>query len=206
MITETNDGTDTGTRIGEWQNENQMRDVETPPPKQFDFALYWNSRIVPLLDDKEVTFSLHFGLNIYDEDYESSDPPWILGLGREYGQRAEQRTLPWYQPEGLPHFIAPFCWALGKKLYPDLKWAFFTSDEHSVVVGLSNDGDRLEWVMDILNFSDLSAEESLAAVREGEASLHELLIPYASTFYDDPDEYIGFWSEWVEEIKQRQSI
>lgn len=108
-------------------------------PQQFDFGQNWESMIVPHLKDRHVVTTLTLGMKIYDLNYTEGESPWLYGIGNFLGQQAVEGDLSWYQPFGLCHCIAPFCWALGQKLYPKLRWGFVSSDSHSVVVGWTED-------------------------------------------------------------------
>ena len=113
-------------------------------PKQFDFARHWKAKIAPHLDDPDVVLALTFGMKLCDTNYRPGDPPWSCGRGPTNGQRAKKGCLSWYQPWGRCHYIAPFCWALGKKLFPELNWGFISSDLHTVVGGWSTDWEKPE--------------------------------------------------------------
>ena len=160
----------------------------TPKPKQFDFSRNWKSKIVPHLNDPDVESALTYGLTHYDKDYRPGDPPWLCGRGGWNGQRATEGSLSWYQPWGRCHHIAPFCWALGQKIYPDLNWGFVSGDKHSVVVGWSEDWEQPERVLDILTFEEWSAQQSLDFARQQNGKFHDSLSRYAATFSGDPEE------------------
>lgn len=135
---------------------------------QFNWKLHWNTLVVPHLHDPEVEEALVWGLNRYYGQfhlaYDPKDGPHSIGRGRLNGQKVEgPGTLSWYQPWGRCHHIAPFVWAVAKKMYPDFDWKFLTSDLHTVVVGLK-DGNT-EIVMDILYFEHHTAPESIASVK-----------------------------------------
>lgn len=153
--------------------------------KQFDFARHWKKKIVPLLDCRDVVAALTLGLKLDDPNYNEGDPPWEYGRGPLNGQRAKRGCLSWYQPWGRCHYIAPFCWALGKRLFPGQEWGFITSDWHTVVIGWDYDWENPEWVMDILLFKDKTAEESLAFVKSQEWALHRSLAEYFASFFSD---------------------
>lgn len=133
-------------------------------PIQFNWSRNWK-KVAPHLSDKDVQFALILGLKLLNSYYEPGDPPWEEGRGIMNGQRAIKGKLSWYQPWGRCHHIAPFSWAIGKKVYPDLEWKFLTSDAHTVAVGMA--GDDIKIVMDILLFRDYTAEQSITMVREG---------------------------------------
>lgn len=178
--------------------------AQTKNPKQFNFARHWKSKIVPLLDDATVVKALTLGLKLYDINFDEGDPPWLCGRGQWNGQRAREGCLSWYQPWGRCHHIAPFCWALGQKLYPDLKWGFISGEWHTVVIGWSDDWEQPEWVLDILLFRDNSAQESLDFAKQREWKFHSSLAHYAASFFDNPEvvhagfaETIGRWEAVV---------
>lgn len=131
--------------------------------KQFNWSRNWK-KVEPHLNDPDVRFALHLGLKILNPYYEPGQPPWEEGRGPLNGQRAIKNKLSWYQPWGRCHWIAPFAWAIGQKIYPNLKWGFLTGDLHTVAVGLEN--DEIEIVMDILLFKGRTAEDSIAQVKE----------------------------------------
>lgn len=122
---------------------------------------------------------------LYDIDYAKGDPPWLCGRGQWNGQRVREGCLSWYQPWGRCHHIAPFCWALGHKLFPDLEWGFVSGEWHTVVIGWPDDTERPEWVMDILQFREWSAHESLDFAKQREWKFHRSLASYAASFFQD---------------------
>jgi hypothetical protein len=134
--------------------------TKEPAAKQFNFARQWKN-IVPHLSDPAVSSALTVGMKLLNSDYVPGDPPCWCGRGGANGQRAYKGCLSWHQPWGRCHNIAPFCWALGNKLYPDLNWGFISGDLHTVVVGWSHDWEKPEWVLDILLFREYTAQESL---------------------------------------------
>jgi len=158
-----------------------------PTPKQFNFACHWRKRIAPLLSDRQVATALALGMLLYDPTYREGDPPWLIGRGPLNGQRARRGCLSWYQPWGRCHHIAPFSWALGRKLYPDLNWGFVSGELHTVVVGYTKDWKHPSWVMDILLFREMTAEKSLELVMQREWQFCDSLARYAATFSDDPE-------------------
>lgn len=163
------------------------RQTKSAKPKQFNFARHWKNKIVPHLDDPGVVGALTLGLKLYDIDFDEGDPPWLCGRGQWNGQRVKEGCLSWYQPWGRCHNIAPFSWALGQKIYPNLKWGFASGEWHTVVIGWSEDWERPEWVMDILLFREKSAEESLDFVKQREWKFHDSLSRYAASFFADPE-------------------
>jgi len=161
---------------------------KTLKPKKFNFSRQWKSKIVPHLDDPDVETALTLGLKLRDINYSEGDPPWLCGRGILNGQEATKGSLSWYQPWGRAHHIAPFCWALGQKLYPELKWGFVSGDKDTVVAGWSEDHERPVWVMDILRFRERSAQESLDVAKQPNGKYYESLARYVSSFYADPED------------------
>ena len=159
----------------------------SPSPKQFNFARNWRSNFVPHLNDPAVVKALTLGLKLYDIDFKEGDPPWLCGRGQWNGQRARQGCLSWYQPWGRCHHIAPFCLALGKKLFPDLNWGFVSGELHTVVIGWNDDWNEPAWVMDILQFRRRTANESLDFVKQREWKFYDSLNSYMASFCSDPE-------------------
>lgn len=157
-------------------------------PKQFDFGRHWRRKIVPHLDNPGVTFALMIGLKLFNPQYVPGDPPWECGRGPFNGQRARRGCLSWYQPWGGCHYIAPFCWALGRKLFPRHEWGFITCDLHTVVIGWTDDWQRPEWVMDIVLFKEKTAEESLAFAKSNDWKFYRSFAEYVASFVTtDPE-------------------
>jgi uncharacterized protein (DUF779 family) len=174
------------------------RPATQPKPRQYNFARNWNSKIRPHLDDPGVTTALTFGMKLCDINYSPGDPPWLYGRGPLNGQRARKGCLSWHQPWGCCHYIAPFCWALGRKLYPNLQWGFISGKWHTVVIGWSNNWKAPDWVMDILLFRRKSAQESLAFAKEREWKFHDSLPRYVSSFCSDPEAAYSGFVEWMQ--------
>lgn len=156
-------------------------------PKQFNFARHWRKRIAPHLSNPQVVNSLTLGMRLHDLEYKVGDPPWLIGKGPMEGQRVRKGCLSWYQPWGMCHNIAPFSWALGINLYPDLNWGFLSGKFHTVAVGYLDDWRHPRWVMDILLFKQMNAQESLDFVMLREWAFVDSLPRYAATFSDDPE-------------------
>lgn len=156
-------------------------------PKQFNFARHWRQRIAPHLADPQVVTALTLGMYLLDPTYSEGDPPWLIGRGPVNGQRVRRGCLSWYQPWGRCHHIAPFSWAIGIKLYPDLNWGFVSGELHTVAVGYIDDWKHPLWVMDILLFREMTAEESLDLVMQRAWQFCDSLPRYAATFSDDPE-------------------
>jgi hypothetical protein len=134
--------------------------------KQFNWSTNWRRRVAPLLNKRSVVKALTLGMMMQNDYYEEGDPPWEHGRGPLNGQKAKKGCLSWYQPWGRCHYIAPFAWAIGKELYPDLEWGFISGDLHTVVIGYELDGtpdpwQRPEWMVDILLFRKMTAQQSL---------------------------------------------
>jgi len=172
--------------------------------KQFNFARHWRKKIAPVLADPTVMRALTVGMKLHDIHYEEGDPPWRFGRGPWNGQRARQGCLSWYQPWGRCHHIAPFCWALGRKLYPELNWGFITGDYHTVVVGWLGDWREPQWVMDILLFRDKTADESLEFARSKEWSFYPSLGRYAASFCDNPESAFEIYCEHFGEMNEEE--
>ena len=149
--------------------------------RQFNFARHWRKKIAPHLNDLKVVHALTFGLKLWQSDYMPGKPPCHVGNWHE-GHRRRRGCLSWYQPRNRCHHIAPFCWALGTRLYPSLKWGFISGEKHTVVVGWSHDWRRPEWVMDILLFREYSAEMSLNFAMQGKWEFYPSFRGYLDTF------------------------
>ncbi len=128
--------------------------------KQFNFARNWRKRIYPLLNKPSVIEALTSGLIITNPSYKTGDPPWLSGRGLINGQRAKKSCLSWYQPWRRCHYIAPFSYAIGNELYPELNWGLVSSTSHTVVIGYKNLYSP-ELILDILLFKNRPAQESL---------------------------------------------
>lgn len=174
--------TNTGTNHAKMPKTNRLR-----TPRQFNFARHWRKRIAPILSDRQVVDALTLGMCMCDPTYKMGDPPWLVGRGWLNGQRVRRGCLSWYQPWGRCHHIATFSWVIGRKLYPDLNWGFLSGDLHTVAVGYVDDWRRPAWVMDILLFREMSAEESLEFVTQREWQFYDSLPRYAASFSNDPE-------------------
>lgn len=89
-------------------------------------------------------------------DYDPGDPPWWYGTREWHRRLPRMGCLAWYQPGNMCHWIAPFSWAVGKELYPELNWGFVNGRDHTVVVGYRSRWSRPEWVFDILLFRQMT--------------------------------------------------
>lgn len=160
----------------------------TASTQQFDFEGQWQRAIVRHLDDPMVITALTLGLILHDPNYTADTPPWLVGRGPLNGQQADSGSLSWYQPWGRCHHIAPFSWALGRKLYPELEWGFINGPYHTVVIGY-RDGEwkQPELVMDILLFQEMTARESLALAQSQEWQFYPDLMEYAASFCSNPE-------------------
>ena len=122
--------------------------------------------------------------------WKRGDPPCNLAkLVYSSDELPSSEELAWYQPWGGCHFIAPFVLALGKKIYPHLNWELMSSDRHTIAIGCSpwtykgkeykdvedipcdnfRIGDvkcQIIVLMDILNFNEISASQSLDFANE----------------------------------------
>jgi hypothetical protein len=127
--------------------------------------------------------------------YKPGDPPWLFGRGPLNGQRAKNGCLSWYQPWGCCHYIAPFSWAIGKELYPALKWGFITSDKHTVAIGYKDKWERPEWVLDILLFRKKTAQESLNFAQDQGWRFYRSLGRYMASFFNDPEDAFTMFSD-----------
>ncbi|QDV69016.1 hypothetical protein Poly24_27300 [Rosistilla carotiformis] len=163
--------------------------------RRFDFSDRWRKQIVPLLDDLEVVLPLTLGMKLLTMEYQAGDPPCSYGDGEFERRRPREGCLSWYQPRRCCHNIAPFCWAIGRKLYPNLNWGFVSSNFHTVVVGYDYDWQKPRWLMDILLFQDHTPEESLELVKIEEWKFHATLPEYFASFAADPDKALKIFKE-----------
>lgn len=125
--------------------------------EQFDFANNWEM-VKPHLKKQSVIDCLVAGMRLLDGNFKEGDAPWKMGRGKINGHRATPDGLEWYQPWGRCHHIAPFAWAIGREVYPDLTWLIMSGELHTIAVGWTD--DKLVMVMDILLFDDMTAKES----------------------------------------------
>lgn len=163
-----------------------LRNAPATAPEQFDFGRQWKKRIVRLLNDPGLTTALTFGMMLHDPNYRPGDPPWKYGRDPVIGRQPRRGTLAWYQPSGACHFIAPFCWKLGRILFPTSKWGFISGKLHTVVIGWGDEWSRPDWVMDILLFKDMTAEESLALAKADSWTFSPSFESYAASFCSNP--------------------
>jgi hypothetical protein len=198
---------DTAVEIRESQKFNQTNgsDKDLGNPRQYNFSRHWRKRIVPLLEHRGVLRVLTLGLKLHDIGYDQGDPPWLCGRGQWNGQRVKKGCLSWYQPWGRCHHIAPFCWALGKHLFPDLKWGFLSGELHTVVIGWSDDREQPDWVMDILLFREKTAQESLAFVKQGKWTYYDSLGRYASSFFAEPEDALAAFAKQIDDGESTSS-
>jgi hypothetical protein len=174
--------------------------MDTITPKQFDFAGQWQSKIVPHLGDPDVVTPLTLGMKLCDINYDEGAPPWLSGRGILNGQQAVEGSLSWYQPWGRSHHIAPFCWALGQKVFPELHWGFVSGDKHTVVIGWSDDWEQPEWVMDILRCEEWSAQQSLDFAKERNWKYYDSLARYTASFFAEAEREEAH--EIIEQMKE----
>jgi hypothetical protein len=160
------------------------------------------------LGDPAVSSALTVGMKLLNSDYVPGDPPSYCGRGGVNGQRVYKGCLSWYQPWGRCHHIAPFCWALGNKLYPNLNWGFISGERHTVVVGWSHHWDKPEWVMDILLFRDHTAQESLEFAMQKHWDFCPSLDDYMMLLYLEDADYHTIRSVYpdFEEIEEEYDL
>jgi len=127
--------------------------------------------------------ALTLGMKGIQDDYRKGDPPWKCGTILSNRRQPREGSLEWYQPRNQCHDIAPFCWALGKKIYPHLQWGFLSSRRHTVAVGRSRFWKQPKCVMDILQFQRWSAQESLDFVKEMDWKYYNSLARYISSSF-----------------------
>ena len=163
--------------------------------RRFNFSHRWQKQIAPLLNDPEVVTLLTVGMMLLTPDYKEGDPPCSYGDGELERRRPREGCLSWYQPKRCCHYIAPFCWAIGQKLYPNLNWGFVSGKLHTVVVGYDNDWQKPKWLMDILLFQDHTPEESLELVKIKEWKFHSTLPEYVASFSANPEHAITIFKE-----------
>lgn len=127
--------------------------------KQFNWSRRWKD-VEPYLQHHDVQFALDLGMAIHNPKWKHGDAP--CNEGAIGCSRIVKGKLSWYQPLNRCHWIAPFSWAIGQKLYPELIWGFLTSQHHTVAVGTR---DNIDVVMDILLFNGFTADESVEHVK-----------------------------------------
>ena len=176
------------------KNESKCKNCSAPgkskirKPKQFNFERNWEKKIAPLLDDPDVVQALDLGLRFYQSEFYEEAPANLRGYPLSPERRAARESLWWYQSWENSHWLAPFCWALGKKLYPQLKWGFASSSFHTVAIGWSEDWEKPERVLDILEFQSWSGQYSLDVVKEEDGKFYDSLTQYFSSFYSNSEE------------------
>lgn len=144
-------------------------------PKQFDWEAEWG-RVRPLTLDRYVDAWLVMGMMSHSPKWEPKDGPHSIGRGAINGRPTPAKgTLEWYQPSGRCHWIAPFSWAVGRKLYPSLRWGFYTAEYHTVAVGCTPGTEAVEVVMDILLFKNHTGQGSLDWVGKHPAIIRDKL-------------------------------
>ena len=126
---------------------------------QFNWQRHWKKKVEPHLNNPAVQAALDLGMKLYDRNWQSGDPPYLIG-GIGPG-RIVKGKLSWYQPLHRCHYIAFFSMAIGAVIYPSLVWKFVSGDFHTVPVGCDADGNP-RVVMDILSFDSMSGEDSIA--------------------------------------------
>jgi hypothetical protein len=149
--------------------------------KHFNFSKDWQ-RIIPLLEDKEVQFALNLGMAFENKNYKPGDAPYMSGRG--ILAKVKPKTLIWYQPEGRCHWILPFSFMLGRKIYPNMKSGILSGKLHSIGLLFKDDWQKPEWLLDILLFNKRKPKESFSlASLEGE--FFPTLLDYLSSFCSD---------------------
>lgn len=126
---------------------------------QFNWRRNWKKLVVPHLMNEQVQAALDAGMSAYDPSWKRGDAPWEYGKSTLSPDGVEGK-LSWYQPAGRCHYIAPFSCVIGAIIYPELSWSILTNNRHSVAVGYWPNGEP-KVVMDILNFSWMTAEQSI---------------------------------------------
>jgi hypothetical protein len=127
---------------------------------QFNWSRNWKRNVEPYLDIPIVRGSVEIGMKLYDSAWTWEDGPHAIGRGSLNGQRVIRNKLSWYQPWGRCHWISFFACAIGVLNYPQLDWHFITGHCHTVPVGTRDGEHRV--VMDILNFKQMTAAQSIA--------------------------------------------
>ena len=155
-------------------------------PRQYDFGRNWKKKIAPLLGCPGVMTALSIGMKAGDREYEIGDPPWKYGRDCP-GRTPKPGCLSWYQPLRMCHYIAPFCWELGMRLFPKLEWGFISGDFHTVVIGWADNREVPEWVMDILLFRTHTADQSLHLAKLRNWAFYPSFARYAASFCSDPE-------------------
>jgi hypothetical protein len=91
------------------------------------------------------------------------DGPYSIGDDPDK-RRVVKGKLSWYQPLRRCHNISLFACAIGVLNYPQLDWQFICGGLHTVPVGSANGEYKV--VVDILNFKNLTAQESIDFAQE----------------------------------------
>ena len=132
--------------------------------RQFNWARNWKKKVAPHVDDPEAYFWLVAGMKWHVPTWQPEEGPHLIGRGSINGQRVVNGKLSWYQPWGRCHWIAPFAWVLGRRIYPDLRWGIYTGEIHTIAIGCEPDTENKRLIFDILNFKGQTAEESINQV------------------------------------------
>jgi hypothetical protein len=152
--------------LGEWQDAlmcavtlNTQRN-ERPMSQiiQFNWSINWKMKVEPYLNWYPVRASVEMGMRLVDPNWTWKDGPHAIGR-KLPGLKVRKKTLSWYQPWGRCHWISFFSCAIGVLNYPELDWQFLSGPLHTVPVGSLNGQYRV--VMDILNFDEMTAEQSI---------------------------------------------
>jgi hypothetical protein len=134
--------------------------------RQFNWSRHWTTRVKPHLDDPRVKVTITMGMRLYDKNWQEEDGPHSIGRGSLNGQRVRRGALSWYQPWGRCHWIAFFACVIGALNYPHLDWRIYAGRTHTIAVG--EDHGQPAIVMDILHFTFMTAEESVALTSDKE--------------------------------------
>ena len=137
------------------------RDQTLTKTVQFNWSRHWPRRVEPHLQKPLFQAALNFGMKLYDPDWQTGDPPYLLGAIPLRRTRVVPGKLSWYRAWCRCHWLSFFSMAVGVLNFPDLDWRFVIGDLHTVPVGYGPDGEP-RVVMDILLFDQMTAEGSLA--------------------------------------------
>jgi hypothetical protein len=140
-------------------------------PTQFDFARHWKRLVRPHLDDVVVQSELDKSMQRYCDmmNYEHhngravlkwkhGDCPSHFCCTDYYCEHpiGGRKSLSYYRPYGLCHWMAPFVHALVRRIYPKDEWLVINGRLHSVVANRER-----TVVFDILLFDEYTARKSL---------------------------------------------
>lgn len=140
-------------------------------PIQFNFARHWKRLVRPHLDDVVVQAELDKEMRRYCDmmnyqyhngrqflKWRHGDCPSCLCSSDYYCDNpiGGRKSLSYYRPFGLCHWMAPFVQALARRIYPNDEWLVITGRLHSVVANRER-----TIVFDILLFDEYTARKSL---------------------------------------------